>query len=1043
MVKIYLKYQLSDYFGVVTTGLSTIYAGLGRHRCLVSGLETLYVINLKQSTILKEMRSSTSGITALCVSPDQKIAVTGHANGDLQVWSLVDYKLVCSLSGHHSSVRTINFRNDGSMFASGSDDTTIIVWDLLSQRGLFKLRSHRNVITKIQFTSKNHLVSSSKDKTVKVWDLSTQNCISTLVGHKDEVSSCTFDQKDQLIITGSKDQLVRVWSLAKKQKDLLNVGKKKNQGFETFSIQIKNSNKNEDGKKTDNSQLQSNQQKIEIENEKDEILSQVLEKQYAFLGGIERKSKGKIVSMKIDPNRKVLILITSGKQLEVFKIRTEEEIKSKWKKLKRKQRKRIQKFKEKQKEKEKFMKGNSNFNKNQKKKKNNTFQIEEEKEIEIEIEKENQNENENENENELQWNDQIKTQLTFVSLSLINLNSKVSGFSFLPVEKEKKNQTFKKKQKFEDNLPLLVSYRSNQLQIINISLSEKDEGAWENERLITERGHSTDIRSLSISEDQTMLATVASDSVRVWNLKTRNCIRTLYAGYALCCLWVPGDRHLIIGNKKGELYLFDVATAELIEKTQPHTDSIWSIELTPDKSGIITGSADHDVKFFDFELIEIDEENQQNEEEEMGNKSKKKNKKNKKKNKKKKKKKRLGIVHSKTLKMGDSILYAKFSPDGKFIGVSLLDCTIKIFYVDSLKFYLSLYGHKLPVLSFDFSSDSTLIATGSADKNIKIWGLDFGDCHRSIFAHDGNITGVKFVPNTHYLFSASKDNTIKYWDMDNYDCIQTLRSHHLDITALDINQNGSFVISASKDSSIRIWEKTEEQLFIEEEKENQMDELFEKSLIENHEKEIEMQLQMELQQGEGSTNEQNLNQSLNAGKRTLETVKGGEKLLSALEMSENELDNVKKAENPLMLGLSPADYMLKMIKSIHPNDLQEALLVVPFTSAIKLLSFINIWIKQQKEIELSLRCLFLILNTYQNQFISNKAAISLLTQLQKSSQFELLNLKNNIGFNIVALESLQEHIKNQDESLLFDYANLLEKKKKSKEPKKKMRRKNF
>ncbi|KAJ3452488.1 wd repeat-containing protein [Anaeramoeba flamelloides] len=1033
MVKIYLKYQLSDYFGVVTTGLSTIYAGLGRNRCLVSGLETLYVINLKQSTILKEMRSSTSGITALCVSPDQKIAITGHTNGDLQVWSLVDYSLVCSLSGHHSSVRTINFRNDGSMFASGSDDTTIIVWDLLAQRGLFKLRSHRNVITKILFTSKNHLVSSSKDKTVKVWDLNTQNCISTLVGHKDEVSSCTFDQKDQLIITGSKDQLVRVWSLAKKQKDLSDFGKK-SQGFEAFSIQSKSNNKGEEAKKTENSQLQQGQT-IEIENdnenEKDGILNELLENQYAFLGGIERKSKGKIISMRIDPNRKVLILMTSGKQLEVFKIRTDEEIKLKWKKLKRKQRKKIQKLKEKQKEKEKFMNGKKNYNKNQKKKKNNTFKIEEEKEIEIEIEKE----EEKVNENELQWNEQIKTQLTFVSLSLINLNSKVSGFSFLPVGKEKKFQNMKKKQKFEDNLPLLLSYRSNQLQIINISLSEKDEGAWENERLITERGHSTDIRSLAISEDQTMLATVASDSVRVWNLKTRNCIRTLYAGYALCCLWVPGDRHLIIGNKKGELYLFDVATAELIEKTQPHTDSIWSIGLTPDKSGIITGSADHDVKFFDFELIEIDEEDQQKEEEEkekeMGNQSKKKkNKKKNKKKKKKKKKKRLGIVHSKTLKMGDSVLYAKFSPDGKFIGVSLLDCTIKIFYVDSLKFYLSLYGHKLPVLSFDFSSDSTLIATGSADKNIKIWGLDFGDCHRSIFAHDGNITGVKFVPNTHYLFSASKDNTIKYWDMDNYDCIQTLRSHHLDITALDINQNGSFVISASKDSSIRIWEKTDEQLFIEEEKENQMDELFEKSLIENHEKEIEMQLQMELQQGEGSTNEQNLNQSLNAGKRTLQTVKGGEKLLSALEMSENELDNLKKAENPLMLGLSPADYMLKMIKSIHPNDLQEALLVVPFTSAIKLLSFINIWIKQQKEIELALRCLFLILNTYQNQFISNKVAISLLTELQKSSQFELLNLKNNIGFNIVALESLQEHIKNQDESLLFDYASLLEKKKK-------------
>lgn len=55
--------------------------------------------------------------------------------------------------------------------------------------------------------------------------------------------------------------------------------------------------------------------------------------------------------------------------------------------------------------------------------------------------------------------------------------------------------------------------------------------------------------------------------------------------------------------------------------------------------------------------------------------------------------------------------------------------------MDSLKFFLTLYGHKLPVLCMDISSDGDLIVTGSADKNFKIWGLDFGDCHKSIFAH--------------------------------------------------------------------------------------------------------------------------------------------------------------------------------------------------------------------------------------------------------------------------------------------------------------------
>jgi U3 small nucleolar RNA-associated protein 12 len=89
-----------------------------------------------------------------------------------------------------------------------------------------------------------------------------------------------------------------------------------------------------------------------------------------------------------------------------------------------------------------------------------------------------------------------------------------------------------------------------------------------------------------------------------------------------------------------------------------------------------------------------------------------------------------------------------------------------VFFDDSLKFFLSLYGHKLPVMSLDISYDGTLLVSGSADKTVKIWGLDFGDCHRSLIAHEDSVTAVRFQPDTHYFFTAGKDGVVKYWDAD-------------------------------------------------------------------------------------------------------------------------------------------------------------------------------------------------------------------------------------------------------------------------------------
>jgi U3 small nucleolar RNA-associated protein 12 len=57
--------------------------------------------------------------------------------------------------------------------------------------------------------------------------------------------------------------------------------------------------------------------------------------------------------------------------------------------------------------------------------------------------------------------------------------------------------------------------------------------------------------------------------------------------------------------------------------------------------------------------------------------------------------KQLSLVHTKTLKMTDDVLAVKYSPDNKLLAVSLLDSTVKVFFQDSLKFFLSLYGHKV------------------------------------------------------------------------------------------------------------------------------------------------------------------------------------------------------------------------------------------------------------------------------------------------------------------------------------------------------------
>jgi WD40 repeat protein len=62
---------------------------------------------------------------------------------------------------------------------------------------------------------------------------------------------------------------------------------------------------------------------------------------------------------------------------------------------------------------------------------------------------------------------------------------------------------------------------------------------------------------------------------------------------------------VVVGTKGGTLELFDLPSATLLQSVQAHSGPIWGIDVRPDKGGLVTGSADKDVKFWDIRTREV------------------------------------------------------------------------------------------------------------------------------------------------------------------------------------------------------------------------------------------------------------------------------------------------------------------------------------------------------------------------------------------------------------------------------------------------------
>lgn len=52
---------------------------------------------------------------------------------------------------------------------------------------------------------------------------------------------------------------------------------------------------------------------------------------------------------------------------------------------------------------------------------------------------------------------------------------------------------------------------------------------------------------------------------------------------------------------------------------------------------------------------------------------------------------RLSMKHVRILQLDEDVLCVRYSPNQKLLAVSLLDCTVKVFYVDTLKVCNQIY----------------------------------------------------------------------------------------------------------------------------------------------------------------------------------------------------------------------------------------------------------------------------------------------------------------------------------------------------------------
>ncbi|GAB1543689.1 hypothetical protein NUACC21_63650 [Scytonema sp. NUACC21] len=245
-------------------------------------------------------------------------------------------------------------------------------------------------------------------------------------------------------------------------------------------------------------------------------------------------------------------------------------------------------------------------------------------------------------------------------------------------------------------------------------------------------GHSKNIRSVSFSPDGKIIASGSNDkTIKLWS-RDGQLLKTLsgHRGNVSSVSFSPDGKMIASGSKDKTIKLWS-REGQLLKTLSGHEDSVQSISFSPDGKMIASGSKDKTIKLWSREgqlLKTLPEKNFPG-----------------------------GHI--------SDVMNVSFSPDGTTIASASQDSTVKLWSLDSQKPQKTLTGHGTIVSSVSFSPDGKILASGSDDENIKLWSRE-GQELKTLTDHRDDVKSVSFSPDGKTLASASKDNTVILWNLN-------------------------------------------------------------------------------------------------------------------------------------------------------------------------------------------------------------------------------------------------------------------------------------
>ena len=295
--------------------------------------------------------------------------------------------------------------------------------------------------------------------------------------------------------------------------------------------------------------------------------------------------------------------------------------------------------------------------------------------------------------------------------------------------------------------------------------------------------------ALDVSPDgRRMLSGARDGTVYLWDLASGELLKRLegHTSGVLDVVFSPSGQRALSGSYDHTAILWDLDSGEIIQRLEGHTASVRAVAFGPDGRTALTGE---DTMEAPGELILWDLEAEGDEGRIV---------------------RRFGASAEGNRQGIQSVA---ISPDGRVALVGLgatpsHDRPLVLWDLETFEAIRFLQGPTSPISEVAISPDGRLGLSGAeGEATVSLWDLETGEELHRLEGHEDWVLGVALSPDGRTALSSDADGVLIWWDLEAGEPLAHLREHTGDTRDVAF-VDGSTAVSSSDDGTLRLWELT-------------------------------------------------------------------------------------------------------------------------------------------------------------------------------------------------------------------------------------------